>query len=724
MRLFRQRVPFVAQMTASECSVACLAMVLAHHGRKVPRSRLRAALALGRDGVSAHDLLQAARTFGLVGRGLRRQPGNVQGLATGSILHWNSKHFVVLERTAREHAWILDPAIGRRRVDLATLKQSFSGLALELSIDPLAAREELPAVEPSPSWQVIRRSALQPGFLVPMLLGALVSTTAGIAIALVMAEVIARLTAPEPRFGEIAAAIAVIGLTTVAVRAWRERRLHCFGAALERELGHGLMAQLLRLPLTFYRHRSTPDLVARLSSVQALSQHVARAVGSVLTDGPMVVAYLVVLFSWNVPMGVAAVAVVAAYVGMSAILRRARESGVQTVLREDGEVRRFEAQLLAQIESIKAAGSELAIQERWDRLQSGAALAANQGARQHAIGIGALDGIIALIPLTLLAVGGYEVVRGGLSLPAMIGINCLATALLRPFDAVITAADSLASSRHALDRIDDVMLEPIAAHDAAGVSIHIPGRLELIDVMVRGEGRPALEGISLVIEPVRHISILGAAGAGKSALAAVIAGVMHPDSGRIAIDGHDLARIALSDRPTCLVLPSVELLDGCIYDNIALSGTAGSDEAVEAACRIAGIHEEIQALPRAYRVAVADGGKSLPVGMRRRILIARALFQGAPLLVLDGAAAALGARAEGTLLDAILARPKQMVITVSEHRSTTERADFVIVLDRGRLVDAGSPSELQARCPMYRELTMLETSGRVTAVIDPVREAV
>jgi ABC-type bacteriocin/lantibiotic exporter with double-glycine peptidase domain len=301
----------------------------------------------------------------------------------------------------------------------------------------------------------------------------------------------------------------------------------------------------------------------------------------------------------------------------------------------------------------------------------------------------------------------------------MIGANCLAGSLIRPVRTVVDAVASIAPVRRGLERIDDVLLEPIARRVDAR-SVEAPATIELVDVRVHEEGVAVLDGISVELPAARHVAIAGPTGAGKSALAAAIAGMRPPDSGRIAVGGRDLARLTCA--PARLVLPSVALFDGCVLDNIALAPADRTDETVETAARLAGVHEQIQALPLGYRASVYDGGANLPIAMRRRILIARALVGCAPILILDGAAAALGSRAEGEILHNVLTRGARQVLTVTEHRETIERADLVVVLDRGRLVDAGSPAALKTRCRAYRELVAPDSGGRAELAV--MREGV
>lgn len=706
-----RRLPFVAQLTASECAVACLSMVLAYHGHPVARPELRRALGTGRDGASAHALFQAARTFGLRGRALRLRAAELPGLARGSILHWEGKHFVVLARASRRRAWILDPASGRRRLALAEVERSFSGLALELEPDP----ERWPAGErsqalPSPTLALLRAAGLRARLVASLVLAAAAAIGVGLGVAATMQAVVARALEPAPRFADLGLAIAGLVLATVGAHRLRGWSQHALGRALDAALGRALIERLLALPWAFHRLRASEDLADRIASVGRLRAWIVRAAAIVAIDAPMLAAYLAVVSAWGSAMGWIAVVLAVAHRAVGAPLRARRSLADASEASSEARVEGFVARALQGMHAIKALGSEARVAERWAALRDEAEAHAQRRERAVAASHGLVEGFGLLIPLVLLAVGAHEVFAGALSIPALFGAHWLAVALLRPLGSILDGLELASPIRRAVERLDDVLAEALAeARGGPEVALALPAAIELEAVTVAAAGGDAavLEIPRATLPPVRHVAIVGRSGSGKSTLAALLVGLVRPDRGRVSLGGHELAAHGIGPGPRhglALVVPPVPLFNGSVRDAIALGADHPTTADVAAAARTAGLDELVASLPLGYDTSIFDGGKGLPDGLKHRIAIARALVGRPALLVLDEAAAALGEAAEAELVEAILRGPVRTLVTVSSHRGTVERADAVVVLERGRIVDVGSPALLLGRCAEYRRL--------------------
>jgi subfamily B ATP-binding cassette protein MsbA len=240
-------------------------------------------------------------------------------------------------------------------------------------------------------------------------------------------------------------------------------------------------------------------------------------------------------------------------------------------------------------------------------------------------------------------------------------------------------------------------------------------RFHDVSLSYAGASRPALSNVSLEIRPGETVALVGPSGSGKSSLIHLLARFYHPASGRITLDGHDLESLTLESlrRQISLVSQSVVLFNDTVAANIAYGRADRTSEAeITRAAEAAHAMEFIRALPQGLQTEIGENGAKLSGGQRQRIAIARAILKDAPILLLDEATSALDTESERAVQAAIETLMEGRTTIVIAHRlSTIEKADRIVVLAQGRVVESGSHRDLVSAGGMYAGLHRLQFAG-------------
>jgi ATP-binding cassette, subfamily B, bacterial len=708
------RIPFVQQMEVADCGAACLAMVLRHLGSHVEVRKIRERLGSMTHGTTAGSLIEAARTYGLRGRGVSLEIEGLRLLPSGAILHWGFDHFMVFERLTRTSLDVVDPALGRRRIPLDQVRRSFTGVALILERD-----DGFVPAPPGRSalWNYFRQLVAQRRLITRVVSLSVALRVFALAMPLLTAVIVDRVV---PR-GD-AHLLLVVGLALGTMLAFqflcgliREHLLLQLRTNLDTKLTLGFLDHLVSLPYGYFQRRSAGDLMLRVGSNAVIRETLASTTLSALLDGAFAIGYLGVVFAIHAQLGVATFVLGIAQalifvVGRHRVVQLSRET-IEARSRAQGEL----VQVLAGIETLKMCGAETRAVERWADFYVDDLNATLRQGRLGAL-LGGVTGLIgSLAPLTILLLGAASVVRGELSLGTMLAVNALAGGFMGPLLSLVNSALSVQQLGGHIERIDDVLSEPREELRPRRLETRPKGRIELARVSYRygAESPDALRDVSLTVEAGSTVAIVGSSGSGKSTLVGLLLGLRRPTSGRVLCDDIDLPELDPVSRKVVLgVVPQNPFIFGrSIRDNIALVDEQVSlDDVVEAA-RKARIHDDIAAMPMGYDTIVAEGGASLSGGQRQRIALARALVHRPPVIVLDEATSSVDNVIEREVMDNLKALSCTRII-VAHRLSTIAFAEQIIVLEHGQVVERGKHDDLMALRGVYRRLV---TGGRADA---------
>ena len=309
--------------------------------------------------------------------------------------------------------------------------------------------------------------------------------------------------------------------------------------------------------------------------------------------------------------------------------------------------------------------------------------------------------------------GGTQVIRGAMSPGDLIAFVLYAGLLIGPFGTFARLFSQVKETQGALERVFEIMDTRPEVADAPG-ALSLPsvqGCVSMQDVSFSYDRRtPVLTGITFIAQPGELVALVGPSGSGKTTLINLLHRFYDPMAGTVAIDGYDLKTVTMQSlyRQIALVPQETHLFGGTILDNIRYGRDAADEAEIVAVAHAANAHDFITALPDGYETMVGEKGINLSGGQRQRIAIARAVLKDPRILILDEATSSLDNESELLVQDALDRLMKGRTTFVIAHRlSTIQKADRILVLDKGRIVEDGTHASLLDRKGLYYHLYTL-----------------
>lgn len=715
-----RRTPTVIQMEAVECGAASLGILLAHYGRHVPLEELRVACGISRDGSTAKNVVDAAQTYGMVGKGRRMEVPPLMEIGHPVIIFWAFQHFMVVEgfvrRRGRTIVLVNDPASGPRRMTLAEFDEGFTGIVLDLVPDEGFS----PGGRPSSVLEMLRERTSRSGRGLQLaLLASIVLVIPGV-IAPTFTQYYIDSVYGDPGLGPVLpllAGLAICALGTLILTRAQTHYLRLVEARTALVSTSRFMFRLLRLPIGFFLQRRAAELGRRLSSNRQVAQTVTRDLVITVVNLLLIVVYGAALLWQDLLLGAVAIGVALInLVVLRAVMRR-RVDNASALEAEEGRLAVATLHTISSIETVKSSGTEHASFVRWSGF-----LAKSMTESQR---LGRPTALLTVVPPMLatlnsglvMLIGGLRVADGALTVGVLFAFQALLTTFTRPLTQLTNQAGVLQEMTAQLHRLRDAenyALDP-SFHEVPPVADDemLSGRLEMRDVTYGFSPLlpPLVQGMSLRIDPGMRVALVGASGSGKSTIAKLAAGLLEPASGEILFDGrprHEWSRQTMS-LGVAYVDQSTTLFEGTVRDNISFWDDDVPDESVTRALRDAEVLDEVSRRAGGINAGVTEGGSNLSGGQRQRLELARALVADPALVVLDEATSALDAVTEERVMDNLRRRGCALLL-IAHRLSTVRDADLILVMDQGQVVEAGRHEELIRRGGVYGALVLSESA--------------
>ncbi|MEA1877277.1 MAG: peptidase domain-containing ABC transporter [Bacteroidota bacterium] len=719
-----QSFPFFRQLDAKDCGPACLRMISKSFGKNFSIQTLRERSHISRQGVSLVGISEAAESIGFRSIGVRLTwPQLLENASLPCIAHWEQRHFIVIYKVTKRKVFVADPAVGKvsytREEFLKgwlSTKRDGEDEGLCLLLDPTPGFYEQEGEKKDRASFSFLFSYLKPHkkLLIQLVIGMLVGSLLMLILPfLTQAIVDIGIGNQDLKFVYLvilAQFVLIIGKTSIEfIRSWL--LLH-ISTRVNVTLISDYLIKLMRLPVSFFETRLTGDILQRIGDHSRIESFLTNSSLSILFSMFNLLVFGIVLAIYNgLILLIFVLGSILYFIWILVFLKRRRELDHKRFSQLSKNQNSI-IQLVAGMQEIKLNNSEKTKRWEWEGIQARLfrvrvkSLTLTQYQRIGSVLINDTKNIL------ISFIAAKAVIESNMTLGVMFAVQYIIGFMNAPIEQLIGFIHSAQDAKISLERLAEVHehSDEQKSSDIMASDLPLDHSFYIRDLVFQYEGpqsKKVLDKISLTIPENKVTAIVGSSGSGKTTLIKLLLGFYSPVEGEIRIGDSPVRNI---DQNVYRAHCGVVIQDGYIFsDTIARNIALGDDEIDKAqlalAARIANIGEFVGLMPLGFNTKIGGEGQGLSQGQKQRILIARAVYKNPDILFFDEATNALDANNERLIMNHLNEYYRGKTVIVVAHRlSTVKKADQIVVLEKGCIVETGNHEELTMKQGVYFEL--------------------
>ncbi|NEQ81569.1 MAG: peptidase domain-containing ABC transporter [Moorea sp. SIO2I5] len=697
----------VLQHSEEDCGAACLATVTKHYGRTFALNRVREAVGTGSRGTTLLGLRRGAEALGFNARTVKASPellDQLNKVPLPAIIHWKGYHWVVLYGQKRKKYAIADPAFGIRYLTRRELIEGWGNGVMLLLMPDQSRFYEQPNDKVGGIGRYLSRvwpyrGILAQAIAINIAIG-LLSLASPLMTQLLTDDVLVR--GDTQLLTTVAIGVIAMNLFSSAVGLVQSHLIGHFGQRLQLGLILEYGRKLLRLPLSYFEGHRSGEVVSRIADVNAVNDLVSEIVLGLPSQFfiALVSLGLMLFYSWELTL--ASLAAFLIVTALNLLFLPALRQKTRNLIILGTENQGFLVETFRGVQVLK---TTQATPQAWQEYQTNYGRLANL--EWSAMKLGLYTGTITDILTTftniaLLWLGSYLVINQTLTIGQLMAYHGMSGNFLGFLVSLVGLVDEFITAQIVIQRLTEVIdATPEDENDFKKPWAQIPGNADITctNLNFHHAGRvDLLQDFSFTIPGGKAIALIGKSGCGKSTLAKLIAGLYSLGSGNIRYGLYNQQDLSIEclRQQVVLVPQEANFWSRSIIDNFRFSHPDVSFESIVEACQIVGADEFISELPDKYQTVLGEFGANLSGGQKQRLAIARAIVTDPPILILDESTGALDPVSEAQALDKLLShRQGKTTIMISHRPKVIERADWIVMLEKGKLKISGTPKTLR-----------------------------